>query len=163
MDLGVTVKLNAKVSNLTFGDASGSRAEVTTLNNQTYDADLIVGADGLWSTCRSSFLGRIDPPLPTGDLAFRIVLDIEQIEDPKLRDMVRTPACRFWAGPDAHVVAYSIRGGDMYNVVLLVPDDLEEGIARTQGDTEEMRKLFEGWDPVYDRSPHYHRFTGEVC
>jgi salicylate hydroxylase len=41
-----------------------------------------------------------------------------------------------------------MRGGNMYNVVLLVPDDLEEGVARTKGNLDEMRKLFEGWDPV---------------
>ncbi|KAF2856452.1 salicylate hydroxylase-like protein [Plenodomus tracheiphilus IPT5] len=147
-ELGVKVELNAKVSDIDFGDASGSRAHVTTMEGKIYSADLVVGADGLWSTCRSTLLGRKDPPLPTGDLAYRIVLDINQIEDDSLRDMVQTPACRFWAGPDAHVVAYSMRGGNMYNVVLLVPDDLEEGVARTQGDTEEMKKLFEGWDPV---------------
>jgi salicylate hydroxylase len=94
-------------------------------------------------------LGQRDPPLPTGDLAYRIVLKIDQIEDPKLREMVQNPACRFWAGPDAHAVAYSMRGGNMYNVVLLVPDDLEEGVARTEGNIDEMKKLFEGWDPVY--------------
>ena len=32
--------------------------------------------------------------------------------------------------------------------MLLVPDDLDEGVARTQGDIGEMRGLFEGWDPV---------------
>ncbi|CBX94903.1 similar to salicylate hydroxylase [Plenodomus lingam JN3] len=147
-ELGITVELNAKVSHIDFGDASGSKAQVTTTEGKTYVADLVVGADGLWSTCRSTLLDRNDPPLPTGDLAYRIVLDINQIEDDKLREMVQTPACRFWAGPDAHVVAYSMRGGNMYNIVLLVPDDLEEGVARTQGDTQEMKKLFEGWDPV---------------
>lgn len=147
-ELGVSVILNSKVSNIDFGSASGDKARVTVSEGRTYTADLVVGADGLWSTCRSTFLGRKDPPLPTGDLAYRIVLNIDQIKDEKLREMVQTPACRFWAGPDAHVVAYSMRGGDMYNVVLLVPDDLDEGTARTQGDTEEMKKLFEGWDPV---------------
>lgn len=147
-ELGVKIQLNAKVLNIDHGHTLGSRPQVTTTEGTTYTADLIVGADGLWSTCRSTLLGRNDPPLPTGDLAYRIVLDINQIEDGKLREMVQTPACRFWAGPDAHVVAYSMRGGNMYNVVLLVPDDLEEGVARTQGDIEEMKKLFEGWDPV---------------
>lgn len=148
MELGVKVELSAKVSNLDFGSEKGSKATITTERGKKYEADLVVGADGLWSTCRSTFLGRKDPPLPTGDLAYRIVLDIEQIEDEKIRNMVQNPACRFWAGPDAHVVAYSMRGGGMYNVVLVVPDDLEEGVARTAGDLDEMRKLFEGWDPV---------------
>ena len=156
----MTVILSAKVSNIDFGDAPGSQAEVVIEGGNIYDADLVVGADGLWSTCRSTFLGRRDPPLPTGDLAYRIVLNIDQIKDPKLRDMVQKPACRFWAGPDAHVVAYSMRGGSMYNVVLLVPDDLEEGVARTTGDLDEMRKLFEGWDPVYGQHPTTLLFRG---
>jgi salicylate hydroxylase len=33
--------------------------------------------------------------------------------------------------------------------VLLVPDDLPEEVARVEGNLEEMKKLFEGWDPVY--------------
>ncbi|KAL6712700.1 hypothetical protein ACN47E_000577 [Coniothyrium glycines] len=145
--LGVTFVLDAKVKNIDFGQASGDRAKVTAAGS-TYTADLVVGADGLWSTCRSTFLGRKDMPLPTGDLAYRVVLNIDQLKDQKLRDMVQTPACKFWAGPDAHVVAYSVRGGDMYNIVLLVPDDLGEGVSRSQGNTEEMRKFFEGWDPI---------------
>lgn len=161
-ELGVTVILNAKVSRLDFGDAPGSIAKVITEDNKVYAADLIVGADGLWSTCRSTFLGRRDPPLPTGDLAYRIVLKIDQIKDQKLRDMVQNHACRFWAGPDAHVVAYSMRGGNMYNVVLLVPDDLEEGVARTEGNLDEMRKLFEGWDPVYGQSTLYQRSRTDI-
>jgi salicylate hydroxylase len=146
-ELGVTVVLDARVSGIDFGEKAGSRARVT-VDGKTYEADLVVGADGLWSTCRSTFLGKKDTPLPTGDLAYRIVLNIDQVKSQKLRDMVQNPTCRFWAGPDSHVVAYSMRGGNMYNVVLLVPDDLEEGVARTEGDIDEMRKLFEGWDPV---------------
>jgi salicylate hydroxylase len=147
-ELGVDVALNAKVGSIDFGSGPGSEARITTEAGQGYIADLIVGADGLWSTCRSAMLGKRDPPLPTGDLAYRIVLNVDQIQDAKLREMVQTPGCRFWTGPDAHAVAYSIRGGKMYNVVLLVPDDLEEGVARTEGNVDEMKKLFEGWDPV---------------
>jgi salicylate hydroxylase len=148
-DLGVSVILNAKVTGIDFGRNPGDEATVTTSSGQGYIASLVVGADGLWSTCRSAMLGVRDPPLPTGDLAYRIVLKIEQIGDPGLRAMVENPSCRFWAGPGAHAVAYSMRGGSMYNVVLLVPDDLDDGVARTQGNIDEMRKLFEGWDPVY--------------
>ncbi|KAF2820087.1 salicylate hydroxylase-like protein [Ophiobolus disseminans] len=147
-ELGVDVVLNAKVSRIDFGDAPGSEAKIITETGQGYLTDLIVGADGLWSTCRSTMLGKRDPPLPTGDLAYRIVLDIDQVKDQKLRDMVQRSACRFWAGPDAHAVAYSLRGGKMYNIVLLVPDDLTEGVARTEGNLDEMKKLFQGWDPI---------------
>jgi salicylate hydroxylase len=146
-ELGVKVILNTKVTDLDFG-IEGGLAIVKTTGGVAYDADLIVGADGLWSTCRSVFLGRNDPPLPTGDLAFRIVLRLDQIQDPKLRKMVQEPGVRFWVGPESHVVAYSMRGATMYNVVLLVPDDLPDSVARTEGSLEEMRGLFVGWDPV---------------
>jgi salicylate hydroxylase len=146
-ELGVTVVLDAQVTDIDFGNEAGDRARVKA-SDHVYDADLVVGADGLWSTCRSTMLGKRDTPMPTGDLAYRVVLNIDQVKSQKLRDMVQDFACRFWAGPDSHVVAYSLRGGKMYNVVLLVPDDLEEGVARTEGDLDEMKKLFEGWDPV---------------
>lgn len=161
-ELGVEVVLGARVVGLEFDvpledadeeeeDAGTTRkqAQVKVEDGRIWEVDLVVAADGLWSTCRSVLLGRRDAPLPTGDLAYRIVLREEQIRhDEWLLSMVRTPGVRFWIGPDAHVVAYSMRGGSMYNVVLLVPDDLEEGVARVEGNTAEMRKLFEGWDPV---------------
>ncbi|KAJ4288932.1 hypothetical protein N0V90_011273 [Kalmusia sp. IMI 367209] len=158
-ELGVQVVLDARVIDLDFdvfpeddghSQQGIKKAEVKTSTGTIYEADLVVAADGLWSTCRSVLLGRRDAPLPTGDLAYRIVLKIEQIKDEGLRKMVQEPGVRFWVGPGAHVVAYSLRGGTMFNVVLLVPDDLEEGIARTEGNVGEMRGLFEGWDPLLE-------------
>jgi salicylate hydroxylase len=147
-ELGVHVVLNAKVTKIDLGASPGDEATVMTEAGRGYLADLVIGADGLWSMCRSTLLGKRDPPQPTGDVAFRIVLDIDQIHEEKLRDMVQNPACRYWAGPDSHAVAFSIRGGNMFNVVLVVPDDMEDGVARTRGNLDEMRKLFESWDPV---------------
>lgn len=43
---------------------------------------------------------------------------------------------------------YVLRGGDLFNMVLLVPDDIPEAQASTiEGSVEEMCALFEGWDP----------------
>ncbi|EOD48813.1 putative fad binding domain protein [Neofusicoccum parvum UCRNP2] len=78
-------------------------------------------------------------------------LDLDSIKDPDLREMVTNPSVHFWVGPGAHVVAYSLKGGTMYNIVLLVPDDLPESVARQPGSVEEMKKLFQGWDPVLTR------------
>ena len=57
--------------------------------------------------------------------------------------VVEEPACRLWVGPGAHVVAYSLKAGRQFNVVLLVPDDLPAGVQRQSGDLTEMRALFE--------------------
>ena len=56
-ELGVIVVLNAKVTNVDFGSATGDRARVKTSEGQKYDADLIVGADGLWSVS-AGFTGK---------------------------------------------------------------------------------------------------------
>ncbi|KAL2850544.1 hypothetical protein BJX68DRAFT_275794 [Aspergillus pseudodeflectus] len=124
------------------------KVKIHTESGNSYTGDLVVAADGLWSRCRECLLGQKDNPLPTGDLAYRIVLSIDQISDLKLHDWVRNPQVHFWIGPGAHVVAYSIRGGDMINIVLLVPDTLPPGVSREEGSVEEMRALFLGWDPI---------------
>lgn len=121
----------------------------TSQNQNQYTGDLIIAADGLWSRTRECFLGKKDEPLPTGDLAYRIILSADQINDPELRAWIETPQVHFWVGPGAHAVAYSMRGGKMFNLVLLVPDDLPEGVSRQAGSVDEMRQLFADWDPVY--------------
>ncbi|KAJ0427024.1 hypothetical protein BJY00DRAFT_320549 [Aspergillus carlsbadensis] len=150
-ELGVRVHLAERVKSVSDDSSSsgaGATATVHAESGKSYTGDLVVAADGLWSRCRECLLGRRDDPLPTGDLAYRIVLNVEQIADPKLREWVRSPQVHFWIGPGAHVVAYSMRGGDMINIVLLVPDTLPAGVSKQEGSVEEMRALFRGWDPV---------------
>lgn len=145
--LGVHVFFDARVCDVDF-----ERPKITCENGHVQEGDLAVAADGLWSSTRSSFFGRPMLPQPTGDLAYRIVLTADQVqEDTELRDIITHPAIRIWMGPKAHAVAYSLLGGQMLNIVLLVPDDLPHEIAKVEGDLEEMAKLFEGWDPLLTR------------
>lgn len=145
-ELGVKFKLGAKVSNIDLQSTT-----VTTLAGDAYSGDLVVAADGLWSKCREIYLGRKDEPLATGDLAYRIVLNASEIEDEDLKQWIRNPECHFWIGPGSHVVAYSLKGGEQINIVLLCPDNLPAGTAKQAGSLEEMQKLFVGWDPVLTR------------
>ncbi len=144
--LGVQFKLGDKVNDICF-----SLPEVTTEEGHKYTGDLIVAADGLWSLCRSKFLSEDDKPKPTGDLAYRVVLNVDDLDDAELREWVEKPSVHFWIGPGAHAVGYSMRGGRMYNIVLLVPDDLPSGVSRQAGSVEEMRQLFKDWDPILGR------------
>lgn len=145
-DLGVQFRLGEKIESIDF-----DIPEITTVSGLKGKADLIVASDGLWSKSRACLLGKTDPPIPTGDLAYRVVLKLDQITDPELREWVKNPECHFWAGPGAHAVGYSLRAGEMYNIVLLVPDDLPAGVSKQTGSVEEMRALFKGWDPILNR------------
>lgn len=146
LELGVDVRLGARVSNVDC-DA----AEIYLESGEKVAGDLIVAADGLWSRCRESFLRQKDQPLPTGDLAYRIVLTLDQISDPELREWISKPSVHFWVGPGSHAVGYSLRASTMYNIVLLCPDNLPKDVARQSGSVEEMRQLFSGWDPLLTR------------
>lgn len=44
-------------------------------------------------------------------------------------------------------VNYVLRGGELFNMVLLVPDDMPAGATTLEGNVEEMRALFKDWDP----------------
>jgi salicylate hydroxylase len=142
-DLGVVFHLGERVEKIDFDTTT-----LYSLGGKSFSGDLIIAADGLWSHCRRAFLGESDGPLPTGDLAYRIMLTAEQLSDQDLKAFVQNPEVHFWIGPGAHAVGYSLRGGEMYNLVLLVPDNLPTGISRLEGSVDEMRALFTGWDPM---------------
>ncbi|KAI0377717.1 putative monooxygenase [Hypomontagnella monticulosa] len=144
--LGVDIRLDADVQYVDF-----QRVSVTLQDGELVEGDLILGADGLWSRTRSFLLQKQLAPTPTGDLAYRIILNLEDITDPELRDLVSNPSVNFWIGPESHVVGYSLRQGRTYNLVLLRPDDLPEDVSRAAADVDEMRKLFEPWDPILNK------------
>ena len=127
---------------------------VTLESGERIGSDVIVAADGLWPKCRESYLASqhtSDAPLPIGNSAYRIVLKLEDLEDPELRGWVSQPSWQFWIGPDAHVVGYSLRTGAMWKLVLLVPNDLPPNVARQHGSDVEMRQLFRDWDAIPNR------------
>ena len=146
VELGVVFHLSERLESIGFDGPV-----VKTASGKSFAGDLVVGADGLWSKTRQIFLGSKDEPKPTGDLAYRIVLTLEEAEDEDLKAWISNPQCHFWVGPGSHAVAYSIRGGNMFNLVLLCPDNLPPGVARQEGSVEEMKALFDDWDPVLRR------------
>ncbi len=148
VELGSNIITNAKVQNFAISD-EGAMASVLLADGRVLAADLVVGADGINSTLREAFLGRQDPPQATGDLAYRLLLNTsDMLHDPELRPFVDNPQVNYWVGPGAHAVSYVLKGGELFNVVLLVPDDLPpDGASTATGDVEEMRAHFSGWDP----------------
>ncbi|CRL22669.1 Aromatic-ring hydroxylase-like [Penicillium camemberti] len=145
-DLGVKFRFGVTVTTYDF---EGSKVSLS--NGDEVSGDLIIAADGLWSKARAEFLGSNESPLPTGDLAYRIVLNTEIIEDEDLKEFVSKPRVHLWVGPDCHAIYYPLRNNSMINIVLLVPDDLPENVAKAPGDIGQMKEIFRDWDPLLQR------------
>ncbi|KAJ5832495.1 FAD binding domain containing protein [Penicillium riverlandense] len=143
--LGVDLKLQASVLDIDF-----KKPSVMVKGDPDYEftADLIIGADGLRSRCRESLLGRADPPRLTGDLAYRSMVKVSDMQSPRLKDLVKKPCTNYWMGPNLHAMCYFIENDQICNIVLIIPDDLPEGVNVASADVEEMRESFRGFDPT---------------
>ncbi|RPB05306.1 FAD/NAD(P)-binding domain-containing protein [Choiromyces venosus 120613-1] len=141
--IGVKICINSMVTKIDFEAPS-----VTLASGAVIGADLIIGADGLKSKCREELLGRLDPPQLTGDLAYRILIKVEEMRKHKdLEEFIRKPAINFWMGPQAHAVCYLLKGEGYYNIVLICPDNMPENINVMTADPSEIRQFFKSWDP----------------
>lgn len=99
-ELGVRFRLGEQVESVDFAGAA-----ITTKAGAHVKGDVVVAADGVWSKCQACFLGEARPPLPTGDLAYRVVLSLEDAaDDQELARWIREPEVHFWIGPGAHAV-----------------------------------------------------------
>ncbi|SGZ53569.1 CIC11C00000001199 [Sungouiella intermedia] len=142
-ELGVSILLSCHVAEIDFENLS-----VKCANGDVYKGDVVVGYDGIKSKTRSAILGREDPPYTTGDMAFRALVDIENIKhDAKLTKLFKEPNISFWWGPNCHLVIYLLQGGNTINIVALCPDNLDEGLTIQDSSKDELKEILAGWDP----------------
>ncbi|KAI9041063.1 putative salicylate hydroxylase [Aspergillus affinis] len=144
ISLGAEIRLNASVEEVIF-----ETPQVILADGSRITGDVIVGADGLWSTVRNAILNRPSPPIETGDLAYRATFSrtqLEDLNDSKINELCSKTTVTAWFGPKNHAVFYPIRGGTEFNLVLLQPDDLPAGVRTEQGDLDEVRYGYRDWD-----------------
>ena len=94
--------------------------EVHTPAGQSWQADALIGADGVWSTARQKLLGDA-PARFTGHLAYRAL-----VAQADLPAHLRSHEVTVWMGSRLHVVHYPVRGGEWLNLVAIVHGDKPE-------------------------------------
>ncbi|KAJ5736431.1 uncharacterized protein N7483_001556 [Penicillium malachiteum] len=143
LDAGVTVHKNQRVVDYDFSIPAAITAEGT-----SWTAELLICADGVKSISRPLLTGQPDKPRDTGDVAYRIVIRGEELlKDPELADLINKPVTTSWCGPDAHVVGYPIRDGELYNVVVCATSQGEttDEVWVVEGNNEELCERFSTW------------------
>ncbi|CAF3349335.1 unnamed protein product [Rotaria sp. Silwood2] len=127
-----------------------------------YDCNMVIAADGLWSSLRK-FVCDDGAPHSVGYVTYRGAIDIKQVSEEAGLENVQ-----FWIGPGMHLVQYLVRRGELYNQAAVFkskkkPDDTDQW-----GTKEELNEHFSAgcehvinalksiqtnirW-PVYDRN-----------
>ena len=104
-------------------DTAGA-VQLSLSGGATVDGDLLVGADGLWSTVRRAWPDYRVAQY-TGHLAYRAL-----VRQADLPAHLRSADVTVWLGPRLHLVHYPVRGGQWLNVAGFVegpaPPDLAQ-------------------------------------
>ena len=88
--------------------------QVTTTDGHQRRANVVIGADGLWSHVRD-FVRTDAQPRFSGHLAYRAM-----VPQAALPLALRSEVITAWLGPRFHAVQYPVHGGQWLNVVVIV-------------------------------------------
>jgi salicylate hydroxylase len=120
----VELHLNAKINNIV---ELNQQVTVTTEAGDSFTADVLIGADGLWSSVRQHILN--DKSLnsqarQTGHTAWRAMLPMANVPHELQQDQITA-----WLAPDSHTIAYPVQQGKSLNIVYCC-ENIEKNISK---------------------------------
>ncbi|ETN46594.1 uncharacterized protein HMPREF1541_00780 [Cyphellophora europaea CBS 101466] len=146
--LGVQMSFGAKVVSV-----DSEACTVQLADDSILAAELIVGADGIRSRVRSSIprLAEITP-LRAENYCYRVLLTRQQmLSHPLVAEVMLNPNRMAWAGHKKHIIGYPIAHGELYNLVIIIPD-VHQSAPLNQynqpGSVEEMLDEIQEWHPA---------------
>ena len=149
--LGTEIILNAVIDSISLEDSE--KSSVTLRGGERVEADVIIGADGERSFCRSHILGYNDLPRAPTRLVYRFTVPTKKVlEHQQLADLVDPPSINLWMGPRSHVVSYVAKSLDLLNVALTLPLEAgnENDITIRRAEMNELREALTSWDTRFD-------------
>lgn len=146
--LGVEIYFNAKV--VAFDAVKGY---VTLVDGRILDADIIIGADGIHSRARQSIPGLAGiEPTRAQNYCYRVLLTREQMLSHESTSEIMMNSNRMaWPGHEKHIIGYPIASGQLYNLVLILPDKDHSAPLNQYnqpGSPAEMLAEFHDWHPA---------------
>lgn len=132
---GVDIRLNQKLARV---DLSGLAPVLHMTNGSSFDAPLLIGADGLHSPVRTALNGA-ETPFFTHQVAWRATI---------LNQSDAAPFVEVHMGPGRHLVSYPLRGGRLRNIVAV--EERSSWVAESwsmQDDTGNLQRAFASFSP----------------
>ncbi|MBO8191787.1 FAD-dependent monooxygenase [Streptomyces oryzae] len=141
----VALRTGSRVTALEDGDSR--RPVAVTDDGRHYEADVLIGADGIRSRVRD-LMGLPDTLEFSGEMAFRALIPGDLIAaDPATRFLMDRFQSTIWYGPGRHLVHYMIRGGEYLNIVGCVPCTDEVAERWTGSATsDDLVNAYSDWD-----------------
>ena len=143
----ITLTTGARVTS--FVD-QGDRV-VVTANDDDYEGQAMIAADGLWSLTRASLHGA-EPPRTDSYIVCRGVVPVAD-----LPTALYSPLVTMWGGPELDLFHYPLRRGEIYNIgASYRSPDLVPGAPNPKGDRDVMLARFR------DACPHVKSLLGYI-
>lgn len=98
---------------------------VTASDGRQWQADIVIGADGIHSNVRDLLFPHSVQPRPADQAAYRCLVPASKITQPRLREILLEPSSagmKVWLGEDRRIVTYPCRNLDFINIVAIFPD-----------------------------------------
>jgi 2-polyprenyl-6-methoxyphenol hydroxylase-like FAD-dependent oxidoreductase len=120
--------------------AAAGRACLRFADGSSYQASMVVGADGIRSVVRATMVA--DQPVFSGLGVYRGLVPAAA-----LPGFLREPVIRLWPGPGRHVVCYPVSAGRVISFAAVAPCDVPgtESWAAA-GAAEDLIRSFRGWN-----------------
>ncbi|KAH8676284.1 hypothetical protein BX600DRAFT_508449 [Xylariales sp. PMI_506] len=135
-------------------DVDPEAGRLTFADGSTFEAEVIIGADGIYSKTRKALDGGEVKLFGSGKAAFRFLIPRKvALADPITKPLVEQDGTlSMWFSGDRRIIMYPCNDNETLNFVLIHPDTESHATQsdewNKQGDIEQVLKVYKDFDPT---------------